>query len=236
MVEDPDLLSPMFIEAGCELIMVHVESVRHLDRTLNLILNSGAKAGVTLNPSTPIESIVNVLHLVDQVLIMSVNPGFGGQKYLVSQEEKIRLLSNIISERDLSVNIEIDGGINESTIGQATKAGANVFVAGSAVFNHPDGPAEAIQIFERLRPASRACLNTYFIALVVSLTFACSGEETSDPLAFCENFITVAAPDAPLNTFDFNRRKVSRRQSLTLRFYTDPPEAIAQSTSQVVDL
>ncbi|GIR35644.1 MAG: hypothetical protein CM15mP49_10290 [Actinomycetota bacterium] len=70
----------MFIEAGCELIMVHVESVRHLDRTLNVILNSGAKAGVTLNPSTPIESIVNVLHLVDQVLIMSVNPGFGGQK------------------------------------------------------------------------------------------------------------------------------------------------------------
>ncbi|MEC7115566.1 MAG: ribulose-phosphate 3-epimerase [Actinomycetota bacterium] len=150
MVEDPDLLSPMFIEAGCELIMVHVESVRHLDRTLNVILNSGAKAGVTLNPSTPIESIVNVLHLVDQVLIMSVNPGFGGQKYLVSQEEKIRLLSNIISERDLSVNIEIDGGINESTIGQATKAGANVFVAGSAVFKHPDGPAEAIQNLRKI--------------------------------------------------------------------------------------
>ena len=150
MVEDPDLLSPMFIEAGCELIMVHVESVRHLDRTLNVILNSGAKAGVTLNPSTPIESIVNVLHLVDQVLIMSVNPGFGGQKYLVSQEEKIRLLSNIISERDLSVNIEIDGGINESTIGQATKAGANVFVAGSAVFNHPDGPEEAIQNLRKI--------------------------------------------------------------------------------------
>ena len=150
MVEDPDLLSPMFIEAGCELIMVHVESVRHLDRTLNVILNSGAKAGVTLNPSTPIESIVNVLHLVDQVLIMSVNPGFGGQKYLVSQEEKIRLLSKIISERDLSVNIEIDGGINESTIGQATKAGANVFVAGSAVFNPPDGPAEAIQNLRKI--------------------------------------------------------------------------------------
>ena len=140
----------MFIEAGCELIMVHVESVRHLDRTLNVILNSGAKAGVTLNPSTPIESIVNVLHLVDQVLIMSVNPGFGGQKYLISQEEKIRLLSNIISERDLSINIEIDGGINESTIGQATKAGANVFVAGSAVFNHPDGPAEAIKNLRKI--------------------------------------------------------------------------------------
>ena len=157
MVEDPDLLSPMFIEAGCELIMVHVESVRHLDRTLNVILNSGAKAGVTLNPSTPIESIINVLHLVDQVLIMSVNPGFGGQKYLPSQEEKIKLLRKVISERDLSINIEIDGGINESTIAQATKAGANVFVAGSAVFNHPDGPQRQSKIFERLRPASRAC-------------------------------------------------------------------------------
>tara|TARA_B100001778_G_scaffold98044_1_gene80021 strand:+ start:1475 stop:2155 length:681 start_codon:yes stop_codon:yes gene_type:complete len=150
MVEDPDLLSPMFIEAGCELIMVHVESVRHLDRTLNVILNSGAKAGVTLNPSTPIDSIVNVLHLVDQVLIMSVNPGFGGQKYLPSQEEKIKLLRNIISERGLSINIEIDGGINENTIAQATEAGANVFVAGSAVFNHPDGPAKAIQNLRKI--------------------------------------------------------------------------------------
>ena len=150
MVEDPDLLSPMFIEAGCELIMVHVESVRHLDRTLNVILNSGAKAGVTLNPSTPIESIINVLHLVDQVLIMSVNPGFGGQKYLPSQEEKIKLLRKVISERDLSINIEIDGGINESTIAQATKAGANVFVAGSAVFNHPDGSAKAIQNLRKI--------------------------------------------------------------------------------------
>ncbi|MAU39257.1 MAG: ribulose-phosphate 3-epimerase [Actinobacteria bacterium] len=150
MVEDPDLLSPMFIEAGCELIMVHVESVRHLDRTLNVILNSGAKAGVTLNPSTPIESIINVLHLVDQVLIMSVNPGFGGQKYLPSQEDKIKVLRNIITERDLSIHIEIDGGINENTIGQATKAGANVFVAGSAVFNHPNGPAKAIQDLRKI--------------------------------------------------------------------------------------
>ena len=157
MVEDPDLLSPMFIEAGCELILVHVESVRHLDRTLNVILNSGAKAGVTLNPSTPIESIINVLHLVDQVLIMSVNPGFGGQKYLPSQEEKIKLLRKVISERDLSINIEIDVGINESTIAQATKAGSNVYVAGSAVLTIQMGPQRQSKIFERLRPASRAC-------------------------------------------------------------------------------
>lgn len=150
MVEDPDLLSPMFIEAGCDLIMVHVESVRHLDRTLNVILSSGAKAGVTLNPSTPIESISNVLHLVDQVLIMSVNPGFGGQKYLSSQEIKITRLKNMINEQELSVNIEIDGGINENTISQATHAGANVFVAGSAIFNHPDGPAKAIHNLRKI--------------------------------------------------------------------------------------
>ena len=150
MVEDPDLLSPMFIEAGCDLIMVHVESVRHLDRTLNVILSSGAKAGVTLNPSTPIESISNVLHLVDQVLIMSVNPGFGGQKYLSSQEIKITRLKNMIDEQELSVNIEIDGGINENTISQATHAGANVFVAGSAIFNHPDGPAKAIHNLRKI--------------------------------------------------------------------------------------
>lgn len=150
MVEDPDLLSPMFIEAGCDLIMVHVESVRHLDRTLNVILSSGAKAGVTLNPSTPIESISNVLHLVDQVLIMSVNPGFGGQKYLPSQEIKITKLKNMIDEQGLSINIEIDGGINENTISQATHAGANVFVAGSAIFNHPDGPAKAIHNLRKI--------------------------------------------------------------------------------------
>ena len=165
MVEDPDLLSPMFIEAGCELIMVHVESVRHLDRTLNVILNSGAKAGVTLNPSTPIESIVNVLHLVDQVLIMSVNPGFGGQKYLVSQEEKIRLLSNIISERDLSVNIEIDGGINESTIGQATKAGLTSLLLAVQFLTIQMDQQRQYKIFERLRPAFRACLDTYSLLL-----------------------------------------------------------------------
>lgn len=150
MVEDPDLLSPMFIEAGCDLIMVHVESVRHLDRTLNVILSSGAKAGVTLNPSTPIESISNVLHLVDQVLIMSVNPGFGGQKYLSSQEIKITRLKEMVNEQELSINIEIDGGINENTIAQATHAGANVFVAGSAIFNHPDGPGKAIHDLRKI--------------------------------------------------------------------------------------
>jgi ribulose-phosphate 3-epimerase len=150
MVEDPDLLAPLYVEAGCDLIMVHVESVRHLDRTLNEILKLGAKAGVTLNPSTPLDSIKHVLHLVDQVLIMSVNPGFGGQKYLASQEPKIKALKKSIEEQNLSVDIEIDGGINEGTIGQATSAGVNVFVAGSAIFNHPKGPANAISALREI--------------------------------------------------------------------------------------
>ena len=107
MVEDPDLMSPLFIEAGCELIMVHVESVRHLDRTLNEILKLGAKAGVTLNPSTPIESIINVLHLVDQVLIMSVNPGFGGQKFISSQLRKIERLANLKKHKDFLIEVDL---------------------------------------------------------------------------------------------------------------------------------
>ena len=154
MVEDPDLLAPLYIDAGCDLIMVHVESVRHLDRTLNEILKLGAKAGVTLNPSTPLETIEHVLHLVDQVLIMSVNPGFGGQKYLPSQESKITKLKETITEFEYEIDIEIDGGINEGTIAQATAAGANIFVAGSAIFNHPDGPSTSIAALREIAEKS----------------------------------------------------------------------------------
>ena len=144
MVEDPDLLAPMYIEAGCDLIMLHAESTRHLDRSLNRILELGAKAGVTINPATPVENVKHVLHLVDQVLIMSVNPGFGGQKYLPSQEIKIERVRSWILEQDFEIDIEVDGGISASTIAQAAVAGANVFVAGSAIFSHPDGPQSAI--------------------------------------------------------------------------------------------
>ena len=144
MVEDPDLLAPMYIEAGCDLIMLHAESTRHLDRSLNRILELGAKAGVTINPATPVENVKHVLHLVDQVLIMSVNPGFGGQKYLPSQETKIERVRSWILEQDSEIDIEVDGGISASTIAQAAVAGANVFVAGSAIFSHPVGPQSAI--------------------------------------------------------------------------------------------
>jgi ribulose-phosphate 3-epimerase len=150
MVEDPDLLAPLYVDAGCELVTIHVESTRHLDRTLNAIKDLGASAAVTMNPSTPLESIDNVLHLVDMVLIMTVNPGFGGQAYIAAQERKIRRLRADLDERGLNVDIEVDGGIKPSTIEAAAAAGANVFVAGSAVFSDPAGPEHAISTLRAL--------------------------------------------------------------------------------------
>ncbi|MGI9622047.1 MAG: ribulose-phosphate 3-epimerase [Acidimicrobiales bacterium] len=144
MVEDPDLLAPLYIRAGCELITVHVESTRHLDRTLNAIVDAGADAAVTMNPATPLESIDNVLHLVSMVLVMTVNPGFGGQSYIAAQERKVAKLRREIVDRGLDVDIEVDGGIAPATIEAATRAGANIFVAGSAVFNDPEGIEHAI--------------------------------------------------------------------------------------------
>ncbi len=154
MVENPDLLAPMYIEAGCDLIIVHVESTTHLDRTLSAIRDLGAAAAVTMNPATPLESIDNVLHLVDQVLVMTVNPGFGGQAYISAQERKIRRLRAEINERGLSIDIEVDGGIAPPTIAAATDAGANVFVAGSAVFRDPEGPEHAIANLRALAEAA----------------------------------------------------------------------------------
>lgn len=150
MVDDPDLLAPRYVAAGCELITVHVESTVHLDRTLQGVIEAGARAAVTLNPATPIETVDNVLHLVDMVLIMSVNPGFGGQSYIAAQERKVRTLRRWIVERGLDVDIEIDGGISPATIARAAAAGANVFVAGSAVFSDPEGPEHAIGALKTL--------------------------------------------------------------------------------------
>lgn len=153
MVEQPDLLAPLYVDAGCELITIHVESTRHLDRTLNAIKDAGAKAAVTMNPATPLESIDNVMHLVDMVLIMTVNPGFGGQPYIAAQERKVRRLRSDIIDRGLDVDIEVDGGISPTTIEAATKAGANVFVAGSAVFKDPEGPEHAIATLRSMAEA-----------------------------------------------------------------------------------
>ena len=144
MVNTPELLLKDYVEAGVDLITVHAEATVHLHRCLSLITDLGARAAVTIVPSTPVAALEHVLDLVDMVLIMTVNPGFGGQAYLASQEPKVADLRRMITERGLDVDIEVDGGIAPGTIGSITAAGANVFVAGNAVFKAPGGLASAI--------------------------------------------------------------------------------------------
>ena len=144
MVVNPDQLAHRYVEAGCDLVMVHVEACDHLHRSLANIRDHGAAAGAVLNPHTPVESVAHVLDLVDMVLLMTVNPGFGGQSYIPTVEPKITQLRKMIDMSGYDVDIEVDGGIGPSTIGGAVAAGANVFVAGNAVFRHPDGLAPAI--------------------------------------------------------------------------------------------
>ncbi len=144
MVSDPDPLIPRFAQAGCDLIIVHQEACTHLHRTLGRIAEAGAKAGVALNPSTPFETVRHVMDLLDMVLVMTVNPGFGGQRYIASMEPKISEVARAISESGRSIEVEVDGGISAATVGGAVGAGARVLVAGSAVFGHPDGLEAAI--------------------------------------------------------------------------------------------
>lgn len=144
MVNTPELLLRDYVEAGVDRITVHAEATVHLHRCLAQIAELGASAAVTIVPSTPISAIEHVLDLVDMVLIMTVNPGFGGQAYLASQEPKVAELRRQIVERGLDVDIQVDGGIGPATIGGITEAGANVFVAGNAVFKAPNGLASAI--------------------------------------------------------------------------------------------
>ena len=134
MIENPDRYITAFAEAGASYISVQVETCVHLNRTVQLIRDSGAHPGVVLNPATAVDSLEWVLEYVDYVLIMSVNPGFGGQAFIPNSIEKIKVLRNQIQERGLSVLIEVDGGVNEKTIAEIAAAGTDVFVAGSAIF------------------------------------------------------------------------------------------------------
>ncbi|AIY05897.1 ribulose-phosphate 3-epimerase [Planococcus sp. PAMC 21323] len=138
MIENPDLYIEEFAKAGADYITVHVEACPHLHRTIQLIRSFGVKPGVVLNPHTPIETIQHILEDIDLVLFMTVNPGFGGQKFIHSVVPKVKQLSDIIKEKELSIEIEIDGGINEETIVACAKAGATVFVAGSAIYSKKD--------------------------------------------------------------------------------------------------
>lgn len=145
MVSDPDRYIEAFADCGADIITVHAEACRHLDRTVSLIHSLGKKAGVALNPATDIRVLSYILDQVDMVLIMSVNPGFGGQKYIPYCTQKIRDLRRMIDERGLDVEIEVDGGINASTIREVLEAGADVLVAGSAVFG--ENPAVKVREF-----------------------------------------------------------------------------------------
>ncbi|WP_413368039.1 ribulose-phosphate 3-epimerase [Lysinibacillus sp. 3P01SB] len=146
MIENPDQYIEQFAKAGADYITVHVEACRHLHRTIQLIRSFGVKPGVVLNPHTPIESILHILEDVDMVLFMTVNPGFGGQKFISSVLPKIEALSSIIKERGLEIDIEIDGGITAETIVPCVKAGANIFVAGSAIYSKEDRAAALQEI------------------------------------------------------------------------------------------
>jgi ribulose-phosphate 3-epimerase len=140
MVSNPDLQLAEWVDAGCETLIVHAESVIHLHRTLSRVRELGASPGVALNPSTPVSAVEHVLDLVDMVLVMTVNPGFGGQAYIATMEPKIREL-----RARYDGNIEVDGGIGPDTITGAAAAGANWLVAGSALYRDPDGLEHAVK-------------------------------------------------------------------------------------------
>ncbi|MBE0503105.1 MAG: ribulose-phosphate 3-epimerase [Desulfuromonadales bacterium] len=138
MIENPDRYIPDFARAGADLITVHQEAVPHLHRTIQLIKSLGKKAGVSINPATPVSTLKVILDDLDLVLLMSVNPGFGGQSFIPATLAKITELRQRINQRGLKVEIEVDGGVKADNIGRMAAAGADVFVAGSAVFSTPD--------------------------------------------------------------------------------------------------
>ncbi len=138
MIENPDQYIKEFVDAGCDIIVVHQEACRHLHRTIQNIKSYGIKAGVSLNPATPIETIKHIIRDVDMVLIMTVNPGFGGQSFIESMISKIEELKILIDSEGLNVDIQVDGGIKPDNVDKVVRAGANVIVAGSAIFNSED--------------------------------------------------------------------------------------------------
>ncbi|WP_042223812.1 ribulose-phosphate 3-epimerase [Oceanobacillus manasiensis] len=143
MIENPDAYIPAFAKAGADIITVHQEASRHIHRSIQLIRDNGVKAGVVINPGTPVEMLYPILPEVDLVLLMSVNPGFGGQSFIPSTIQRIKQVADFREKNNLSFEIEVDGGINVTTAKQCSEAGADVLVAGSAIFN-PTNRQEAI--------------------------------------------------------------------------------------------
>jgi ribulose-phosphate 3-epimerase len=150
MIEAPERYLVEFAEAGANIMTVHVETCPHLHRTIQQIDDMGVKPGVTLNPATPIEALWEILPFVRQVLVMTVNPGFGGQVYIETMTDKVARLAAMIRERGLQADIEVDGGIDADTTPTVVSAGATVLVAGTAVFHHPDGIEAGIAELRRV--------------------------------------------------------------------------------------
>jgi ribulose-phosphate 3-epimerase len=144
MVESPDPMLDRYVDAGCELLIVHAESTRHLHRSLGRVRELGAHAAVALNPATPPSAIQHVLDLCTMVLVMTVNPGFGGQNYIATMEPKIRAVRQLILDGGYDCDVEVDGGIGPSTVQGAARAGANVLVAGSSLYRDPEGLDHAV--------------------------------------------------------------------------------------------
>jgi ribulose-phosphate 3-epimerase len=155
MIENPDEFIPVFADAGVDWMSVHQEAVRHLNRTLHLIKNHHCQAGVVINPATPVETLTEVLDIVDYVLVMSVNPGFGAQQFIPSTLHKMRRLAEIRNQRNLSYRIEVDGGVALDTVVDVVRAGAEILVAGNAVFGKGDPKKNAEAL---LKAATEALL------------------------------------------------------------------------------
>jgi ribulose-phosphate 3-epimerase len=149
MITDPDKYAPLFIAAGADQVSIHYEAATHLDRTVRLIQSEGAKAGVVINPATPITVLEDILYLADYVLVMSVNPGFEGQEFIPNALNKIRRLDGIRQEKRLNFAIEIDGGVSKGNVGEIVRAGCDWLVAGSAVF-HSDDPAATVKEMQQI--------------------------------------------------------------------------------------
>ena len=154
MIDNPDQFIPEFAEAGADWISDNQEACPHLNRTLHLIKQHNCRAGVVINPATPVDTLCEVLDIVDYVLVMSVNPGFGGQKFIPGTLHKMRRLTEIRSERGYQYRIEVDGGIAMDTVAQVVQAGAEILVAGNAVFGKGDAKANAEALLEAARSAS----------------------------------------------------------------------------------
>ncbi len=149
MIENPDQYIPDFVKAGADFVSVHQEAVTHLDRTINLIKSNGAEAGVVINPATPVEALSVAIEIVDYVLVMTVNPGFGGQTFIPYTLRKVRQLDQIRRKRALDFWIEVDGGLTPDNVGEAVRAGADWIVAGSSVYRSSD-PRQTVAEMRRL--------------------------------------------------------------------------------------